>query len=146
MDTSKEDQAKNQETFFSSLREAMEKFDITLDHLYNADQTGLFYNKLPNSVYIYEDQQDYRSVKQMKRKDQVMLMVASSASGKKVPLFMAGKSKNPECFKLCGRVPLMAYTYQLNAWFDRDVTMHWIITVLWPWHLQQHGNIMLVIT
>jgi hypothetical protein len=105
MDMSKEDQAKNWETFFSPLRETMEKFDMTLN-LYNADQTGLFYNKLPNHVYIDKDQQDYHGVKQMKSKDRVILMVASSASGKKVPLFMAGKSKNPECFKLCGGVPL----------------------------------------
>jgi hypothetical protein len=115
MDMSEEDQAKNRETFFSSLRETMEKFDITLDRLYNADQTGLFYNKLPNRLYIDKDQQDYRGVKQMKSKDRVTLMVASSASGKKVPLFMVGKSKNPECFKLCGGVLPMAYTHQSNA-------------------------------
>jgi hypothetical protein len=110
MDMSEEEQTKNWETFFSSLRETMEKFDITLDHLYNADQTGLFYNKLPNCVYIDKDQQDYHGIKQMKSKDQVMLMVASSASGKKAPLFMVGKSKSPECFKLCGGVPPIAYT------------------------------------
>jgi hypothetical protein len=141
MDMSEEDQAKKWETFFSSLRETMEKFDITLDRLYNADQTGLFYNKFPNRLYIDKDQQDYRGIKQMKSKDRVTLMVATSASGKKVPLFMVGKSKNPECFKLCGGVLPMAYTHQPNAWFDRDVTMHWINTVLWPWHVQEHGNV-----
>jgi hypothetical protein len=35
----------------------------------------------------------------------------------------------------------MAYMHQANAWFDKGVTVHWINTVLWPWHLAQHGNI-----
>jgi hypothetical protein len=38
MDMSEKDQAKNRETFFSSLRKTIEKFDITLDRYYNADQ------------------------------------------------------------------------------------------------------------
>jgi hypothetical protein len=32
----------------------------------------------------------------------------------------------------------MHYRIQANAWFDRDVTVHRITTVLWPWHVEQH--------
>ena len=62
---------------------------------------------------------DYRGVKQMKSKDRVTLMVATSAVGGKIPLFMVGKAKAPECFRLCqGNKPPMAYHHQANAWFD----------------------------
>jgi len=60
----------------------------------------------------------------MKSKVQVTIIVASSAAGKKLPLFMVEKSKKPECFCLCGNTPPMAYMRQANAWFDRDVTLH----------------------
>jgi hypothetical protein len=36
------------------------------------------------------------------------------------------------------------YVLQVNqaiAWFDKEVTVVWINSVIWPWHLQQHGNV-----
>ena len=67
-----------------------------MEWVYNADQTGLFYNKLPNQMYVSAARKDYRGVKQMKSKDRVTLMVATSAVGGKIPLFMVGKAKAPE--------------------------------------------------
>ena len=32
------------------------------DHIYNAYQTGLFNNKLPNRIYIDKEEQDYRGI------------------------------------------------------------------------------------
>jgi len=141
MEMSEEDKVSKRASFTATLRSYMERYDLSIDRVYNADQTGLFYNKLPNRIYIDKDEQDYRGVKQMKSKDRVTLMVASSGAGKKLPLFMVGKSKKPECFRLCGDVPPMAYIHQANAWFDKEVTIHWINAVLWPWHLAQHGNV-----
>jgi len=93
-------------------------------------------------MYVSAARKDYRGVKQMKSKDRVTLMVATSAVGGKIPLFMVGKAKAPECFRLCqGNKPPMAYHHQANAWFDKEVTIVWINTVLWPWHLKHHGNV-----
>jgi hypothetical protein len=104
------------------------KYNIPLERVYNADQTGLFFNKLPNRIYVDKVANDYHGVKQMKSKDWVTLMVATSAVGEKFPLFMVGKAKTPECFRLCDGKPTMSYYHQTDAWFDRDVTMHWIGT------------------
>jgi hypothetical protein len=123
------------------MRDKMDKYNIPLEHVYNADQTGLFFNKLPNRIYVDKASNDYDGVKQMKSKDQLTLMVAISAGGEKIPLLMVGKAKSPECFRLCDGKPPVSYYHQTNAWFDRDVTMHWINRVLWPWHLEQHGNV-----
>jgi hypothetical protein len=141
MEMSEDEQMAKKKLFLDSMRDVMEKNNIPLKRVYNADQTGLFFNKLPNRIYIDKEAKDYRGVKQMKSKDRVTLMVATSAIGDKIPLFMVGKAKNPECFRLCGGKPPMHYHYQTNAWFDKDVTVHWINKVLWPWHLQQHGNV-----
>jgi len=94
MEMSKEDKALHRADFVCSLREHMECYDVPVDRVYNADQTGLFYNKLQKRIYIDKEEQDYRGVKQIKSKDRVTLMVASSAAGKKIPLFMVGKYPN----------------------------------------------------
>jgi hypothetical protein len=44
----------------------------------------------------------------MKDKDQITLMVCTSASGEKVPLFVVGKSKKPKHFQ--NRKPPIEYT------------------------------------
>jgi hypothetical protein len=81
-------------------------------------------------------------MKQMKSKDHITLMVAISAVGAKIPLFMVGKSKQPICFKLCsGNIPPITYLHQTKSWFDKEVTIMWINSVLWPWYLSQHGNV-----
>ncbi len=49
----------------------------------------------------------------MKSKDRVTLMVASSAAGAKILLFMVGKLKQLECFRLAaGGKPTMHYHHQ----------------------------------
>jgi hypothetical protein len=110
--------------------------------LYNADQTGLYYTKLPSKVYIdKEERGTTNGTKQMKSKDRLTLMVATAANGEKLPLAMIGKSAKPTCFKFCGGVPPMFYKNQKNAWFDRSITVWWLNTVFWPSHLKKHGNV-----
>ncbi len=123
---SEEEQIAKKKLFLDSMRDTMEKYKIPLERFYNADQTGLFFNKLPNRIYIVKEAKDYCGIKKMKSKDRVMLMVATSAVGEKIPLFMVGKAKAAECFRLCGGKQPMHYHYQTNAWFDKSVTLHWI--------------------
>eukprot|EP00978_Attheya_sp_CCMP212_P019422 scaffold54421_cov57-Attheya_sp.AAC.2 len=81
----------------------------------------------------------------MKSKDRVTLMIiCTAADGTKVPLSIIGKAKKTECFHLCenDKVPLLAYKGQRNAWFDKEVTMWWLLVhVFWPHHLQVHGDV-----
>ena len=67
--------------------------------LYNADQTGLVYAKLPNRMFVKKGtEKQYAGTKAMKAKDRVTLMVCTNAAGEKVPLAIVGKSKKPKCF------------------------------------------------
>jgi len=137
------DAGTKQNKFLAQLNACMKKYNIPFERLYNAVQTGLFFNKMPNRIYLDKDNADFRGVKQMKSKDRVTLMVCTSAAGEKAPLLMVGTAKQPLCFKfMCPNgKPLMPYTDQVNAWFTKEVTIYWINTVLWPWHKQHFGDV-----
>lgn len=111
-----------------------------MKRIYNADQTGLFYQKLPNRIYVDKDlKKDCAGAKQMKDKTRITLMVCTSAHGEKVPLSLVGKAKNPRCFDHLDNPP-MAYKDQKNAWFDQKITIWWIFQVFILHHTHHHGR------
>ncbi|KAI2498429.1 DNA binding protein [Fragilaria crotonensis] len=127
-------------TFKDKFHDAIEKDSIRPCCVYNADQTGLFYNKLPNRMYVKKTQEcTQRGVKAMKDKARITIMVCTSASGAKVPLFVVGKSKNPLCFQK--RKPPIEYASQSNSWFDQNVMKIWILKTFWPYHTTNFGNV-----
>jgi uncharacterized protein (DUF1015 family) len=97
MEMTEQEQIEKHKDFIKNMRQKMEEFNIKFKQLYNADQTGLFYNKLPNWMYASTATKDYHRVKQMKSKDRVILMGATSAVGGKIPLFLVGKAKALNC-------------------------------------------------
>ena len=112
--------------------------------MYNADQTGLYHQKLPHRVYIDKAATTtMHGVKQMKDKTRITLMVVTAASGARGPLCLVGVSKNPECFRELevGKQTLVAYTNQSNAWFTQKITAWWILNFFWPWHLRRRGDV-----
>jgi hypothetical protein len=57
-------------TYRLKLSKLIKDNDISLDRIFNADQTGLFYQKLPNRVYCDASlRESIRGVKQMKDKN-----------------------------------------------------------------------------
>jgi hypothetical protein len=48
MEMTEEEQVEKHKDFVQVMRQTMEDFNIPLEQLHNADQTGLFYNKLRN--------------------------------------------------------------------------------------------------
>jgi DDE superfamily endonuclease len=119
----------------------IDQFDIPAARIYNADQTGLFFQKLPNRIYVNKSiKDDYAGAKQMKDKNRITLMVCTAADGTKVPLSIIGKAKKPVCFRLCeNQQPPMAYRNQVKAWFDKRVTLWWIESVFIPYHKHKYG-------
>ena len=110
--------------------------------LYNSDQTGLFYWKLPYSLYVAKDhRKEYSGTKQMKDKNQVTAMICTAADGWEAPIALIGKSQAPCCVKLISntmKTSPFTYRYQKNAWFDVDTIVWWIKnSVFWPEHLKK---------
>jgi hypothetical protein len=65
--------------------------------------------------------------------------------GDKLPLAMIGKAAKPACFKFCKGLPPMFCKSQKNACFDRSITVWWLNTVFWPYHLKKYGNVKVVL-
>ena len=127
--------------FNAQLAADIAKHNIGKSCLYNADQTGLFYAKLPNRMFVKKGtEKQYAGTKAMKSKDRATLMVCTNAAGEKVPLAIVGKSKKPKCFSLCEKIP-PPYSNQKNAWFDKTVFLWWIREVFWPHHLKEKGDV-----
>ena len=62
---------------------AIEKYNVLPSAIYNADQTGLFYQKLPNTIYAEDCRKnEYAGAKHMKDKIQLKFMFCTAVSGK----------------------------------------------------------------
>ncbi len=73
--------------FRAHLAEKMEIHDVAPNCVYNADQTGLYFTKLPNRLYVKKaERKKFAGTKQMKAKERVTLMVCTAADGTKCPL------------------------------------------------------------
>ena len=100
----------------------------SFDCVYNADQTDIYHQKLPNTLYVKKEaKKETLGYKQMKDKTGLNQIVCTLDSGKKVPLAVVVKSKAPKIFE--GINPPLPYTNQRNAWFDRYIT-RWCINNL----------------
>jgi hypothetical protein len=145
MDLTKKEAEVLMKPWRKKLEEKIEKHNVPTSRIYNADQTGLYYTKLPNRMYVNKaDRKDFAGCKQMKAKERITLMILVALNGAKGPLFVVGKAKKPVCFKhelgKDGKPPI-AYKDQANAWFTREVTEWWILKVFWPWHVRTHGDV-----
>ena len=106
-------------------------------YIFNADQTGLFYQCLPSRTYTTKRDNTLRGVKPMASKTRITLMTATSCAGVKLPLFAVGKSMKPRCFK--GRKPAIRYMNQQNAWFDTLIANLWVRIFL-KWKKKMYGD------
>lgn len=76
----------------------MEKENLTLEQLYNCDETGLCYRMLPTKTIASRLEKCAPGMK--KQKDRITLMACANATGThKLPLMFVGKAANPRCFK-----------------------------------------------
>jgi hypothetical protein len=91
MEMSLKDVQKSHAFFMAVTKQAKEEYQIPLDHVYNADQRGLFYNKLPNCMYVSKGSPSHEADEEPRY---VTPMVAISAAGAKIPLFMVGSPSN----------------------------------------------------
>jgi hypothetical protein len=114
--------------FRVELEELVSKYSIPLERIFNADQFGLFFQKLPNRIYCNKkERRTIRGVKQMKDKNRISSMCCVSAACKKLPLPVIEKSKRPQCWDLCEDKPPLPYENQVNSWFDSRLN-RWSLT------------------
>ena len=97
--------------------------NIKKDCCYDANQTGIFYKKLPSRLYVdaYE-KQDYEGVKNTKEKKRVTIMLCTTYSGSKFPLSIIVKTNTLLVF-------LWTQTEHLQ-WNTSIIIIHGLIKIL----------------
>ena len=97
-----------------------------LKDVFNADETGVFYQDLPNKSFMVRGETCYGG---KKSKQCLTLLVACSATGEKLKPFVVGHSQNPQCFK--GKDVNSTNMYRANkeAWMTSDLFCEWLDAV-----------------
>lgn len=117
------------------LKIEFQQYDV--HHIFNYDETALFYHMMPKRTYIAPEEQanmctNKRQLRGRKDlKDRVTLGVAVNASGTvRVPVTMIGRPAQPRIFKT-EECPI-PYMSQKSVWMTRDLMKRWVDNVFTP--------------
>lgn len=95
----------------------------TPSDVYNADESGLFYQMLPKKTLALKGQTCHGG-KHSKQRLTLLLCVNMDGSDKRDPLVI-GKSARPRCFKGTKRLPVK-YVANSKAWMSRAIFTTWL--------------------
>ena len=118
----------NIESFKMKLAEIIEEGDLTLNQVFNCDETGLYWKLLPNKTLVSAREKEAKGFK--KPKERVTIMACTNATGSiKFPLVFIHKSENPWCFKNIDKSDLpVDYYSQKSSWMDMRIFTEWLHT------------------
>ncbi|XP_064464657.1 tigger transposable element-derived protein 6-like [Ornithodoros turicata] len=91
--------------------------------IFNADETGLFWQMLPNKTLDICGSTCHGG---KLSKVRVTILLAANVDGScKLRPFVIGKSKAPRCFKNCRSLPVQ-YGFNTKAWMTRQLFSEWL--------------------
>ena len=107
------------ETELAALRQHYRPEDI-----FNADETGLFYKRLPSRGLTFKSE-----IIRGKRvsKSRITVLVAASSVGEKLPLLVIGRNKHQK--ELAGCTLSLRYLHNNSAWMTHDIFTDWLDSV-----------------
>ncbi|XP_070378200.1 tigger transposable element-derived protein 6-like [Dermacentor albipictus] len=97
--------------------------DCAMRDIYNADETGLFYEMLPSKTIEMKGQRCYGG-KHSKKRVTVLLCINADGSDKR-PTLVIGKSARPRCFKGNRSLPIK-YVANSRSWMTRAIFSKWV--------------------
>lgn len=103
------------------LPKLLEKY--TMDCIYNADETGLFWEALPNLALGFRGE-TCEGGKKSKKRVTVLLCANADGSDKLTPLVI-GKSRRPRCFNNISTLPLQ-YEANAKSWMTASLFEKWL--------------------
>ena len=80
-------------------------------NIINVDETALFYQQVNRRSYVLKSEREVRGCKASKKR--VTVLVSVAYDGSKLPLFVIGKHKKPQCFKNFRNLPLDHFSQQI---------------------------------
>lgn len=118
--------------FREKIKKIVEEENLSLDQLYNCDETGLNYKMLPSKTLASKEEKSAPGHK--KSKERVTVLATSNASGEhKLQLLVIGKSAKPRALKNItpSALPVL-YTNQKSAWMDKNIFKKWFFESFVP--------------
>ena len=111
--------------FVTSFRGFVEEHQLTLNQIFNCDETGLNFRLLPEKTLAasFEHSADGRKLS----KERVTINACANATGTiKLPLQVIGKAKHPRCFRGL-RMDLLPVEYcgQKSVWMSSEIFHAW---------------------
>ncbi|UYV75119.1 hypothetical protein LAZ67_12002543 [Cordylochernes scorpioides] len=94
-------------------------------NIYNADETGLFFQLIPDRTLAHKDE-NCRGVKRMKQRITVLLCCNSTGTEKR-RLLIIGKSANLRCFRNFSPYFYCTYTSNSKAWITSSIFQEWLL-------------------
>ncbi|XP_055711347.1 jerky protein homolog-like [Phlebotomus papatasi] len=118
--------------FLESLQNIIEEDDLILDQIYNADETGLNYRRLPNKTLVEKNRRSAPGFKV--NKERVSVLACANATGlHKLPLFVIGKAQNPRAFKNVDKSSFpVKYGHQASSWMSKVLFRDWFFSDFVP--------------
>ncbi|XP_055501907.1 jerky protein-like [Leucoraja erinacea] len=111
------------EDFGEFFKPLIQKHKLSPDQVYNADETGLLWRCLPNSMLDGGDEKCAQGFK--RNKDRIAVLVCGNASGRhKLKLFVVGKYKKSRAFNGITYLPVV-YDAQENARMTAELFKEW---------------------
>ena len=111
--------------FKQDLENFIAENELSREHIFNADETGLLWRSLPSRSLCHGGETEAKNFK--KAKDRVSLMACANATGTcKLPLVLIHTAKKPRCFAHMNMDQLpLSYCHQKNSWMDSAIFEVW---------------------
>lgn len=114
--------------------------NLSLEQIYNADETDLFYKMLPNPE---SDSNELKASVRAYRERMTVLCCANATGNHKLPLVVIGRGKRSRTFTSneIKNLPVQ-YFSQETAWMDKDIFVTWFHSNFVPTvreHLKSQG-------
>ncbi|XP_020297967.1 jerky protein homolog-like, partial [Pseudomyrmex gracilis] len=111
------------ENFKVEFSQYINEQDLSLDQIFNCDETGLNYKLLPKTTLSSTSETSASGFKG--KKERITVMACSNASGSlKLPLVVIGKYAKPRAIKHLTSLSVY-YKNQKSAWMNKEIFTEW---------------------
>jgi len=119
------------EEFVVKFDEFLKENNYTKEQIFNVDETGLYWKKMPERTYIHKEEKSMPGFKAFK--DRITVLSGGNIAGYKFKPIVIHRSKNPRAFKGVNINMLpVHYNSNKNAWMTRLLFEDWFMKVFAP--------------
>uniref|UniRef100_K7FQB3 HTH CENPB-type domain-containing protein n=1 Tax=Pelodiscus sinensis TaxID=13735 RepID=K7FQB3_PELSI len=123
--------SKAAEPFIEALDKLIKEGNYFPEQIFNVDETGLFWKKMPKCTYIHKEAKTRPGYKAFK--DRLTVLLGGNVSGYKLKSLMIYLSENPRAFKNISKATLpVHYRANKKAWMTLAFFEDWFMNCFIP--------------